>query len=78
MFLALAAGMVVAGFAALIVGIPALRISGPFLAVTTLALAVTSANYFLVPHYVHWFAPTAPLPTLTMWIWPTRLRAKLS
>jgi len=66
MFLALAAGMVVAGLAALIVGIPALRISGPFLAVTTLAFAVTSANYFLVPHYVHWFAPTAPLPTLSL------------
>lgn len=66
MFLALAAGMVVAGLAALVVGIPALRISGPFLAVTTLAFAVTSANYFLVPSYVHWFAPTAPLPTLSL------------
>jgi branched-chain amino acid transport system permease protein len=66
MFLALAAGMVVAGLAALIVGIPALRISGPFLAVTTLAFAVTSANYFLVPSYVHWFAPTDPLPTMSL------------
>jgi branched-chain amino acid transport system permease protein len=66
MFLALAAGMVVAGLAALVVGIPALRISGPFLAVTTLAFAVTSANYFLVPSYIHWFAPTDPLPTLNL------------
>src|SRR4029077_7810566 len=40
MFLALGAGAVAAGVAAFIVGIPALRISGPFLAVTTLAFAV--------------------------------------
>ena len=66
MFLALTAGMVVAGIAALVVGVPALRIRGPFLAVTTLAFAVTSANYFLVPRYVHWFAPTDPLPPLSL------------
>jgi branched-chain amino acid transport system permease protein len=66
MFLALAAGMIVAGLAALVIGIPALRISGPFLAVTTLAFAVTSANYFLVPSYIPWFAPTDPLPTLKL------------
>ena len=66
MFLALTAGMVVAGLAALIIGIPALRISGPFLAVTTLAFAVTSANYFLKPDYVHWFAPTKPLPSMSL------------
>ena len=66
MFISLAAGMVVAGLAALVIGLPALRISGPFLAVTTLAFAVTSANYFLEPRYIHWFAPTAPLPTLNL------------
>jgi branched-chain amino acid transport system permease protein len=66
MFLALAAGMLVAGAAAFVIGLPALRISGPFLAVTTLAFAVTSANYFLVPQYFPWFAPTEPLPPLRL------------
>jgi len=57
-FLALAAGAVVAGLCAVVLGIPALRVSGPFLAVVTLAFAVTSADYFLVPKYFPWFAPT--------------------
>src|SRR5206468_12378949 len=51
LFLGLAAGAAVAGLIALVIGIPALRISGPFLAVATIAFAVTSANYFLVPKY---------------------------
>jgi branched-chain amino acid transport system permease protein len=66
MFVALAAGMLVAGAAAFIIGLPALRISGPFLAVTTLAFAVTSASYFLVPQHFPWFAPTEPLPSLSL------------
>jgi branched-chain amino acid transport system permease protein len=58
LFVALAIGALVAGAIAVIIGIPALRISGPFLAVVTLAFAVTSANYFLVPRYFPWFDPT--------------------
>jgi branched-chain amino acid transport system permease protein len=38
-----------------VLGLPALRIRGLFLAVTTLAFAVTSATYFLQERYVPWF-----------------------
>jgi branched-chain amino acid transport system permease protein len=58
LFVALAIGGLVAGGIAVVIGIPALRISGFFLAVVTLAFAVTSANYFLVPRYFPWFDPT--------------------
>ena len=62
LFLALAAGAVVAALCALVIGVPALRISGPFLAVATVAFAVTSANYFLVPKYFPWFDPSGLVP----------------
>ena len=55
LFISLAAGMATAAFIALIIGIPALRISGPFLAVTTLAFAVTSRFFFLEDRYLPWF-----------------------
>ena len=61
LFFSLAAGCVVSGCLALLIGIPALRISGPYLAVVTLAFAVTSANYFLVPRYFRWLDPTSPI-----------------
>jgi len=54
-FPAALAGVVVASLVALLVGLPALRIRGPFLAVTTLAFAVTSATYFLEDRYFPWF-----------------------
>jgi branched-chain amino acid transport system permease protein len=54
-FLALPAGVIVASLVALVIGLPALRIKGPFLAVTTLAFAVTSATYFLEDRYFPWF-----------------------
>lgn len=54
-FLALAAGIIVAAGAALLIGLPALRITGPFLAVTTLAFAVTSLTFFLEDRYFPWF-----------------------
>jgi len=57
MFAALGAGAAVAAVCALILGVPALRISGPFLAVVTLALAVTSQNYFFVQKFFPWFIP---------------------
>jgi branched-chain amino acid transport system permease protein len=42
---------------ALIIGIPALRVSGPFLAVVTLAFAITSAALFFRREYFSWFVP---------------------
>ena len=61
--LATLAGMAVAALVALIIGLPALRISGPFLAVTTLAFAVSASEYFLDPHYLPWFVtPTMSRP----------------
>jgi branched-chain amino acid transport system permease protein len=53
--LALVAGIVVTALVALVIGIPALRIRGPFLAVTTLAFAVTSSTFFLEDRYLPWF-----------------------
>jgi branched-chain amino acid transport system permease protein len=55
LFLSLAAGMACAAFVAVIIGIPALRISGPFLAVTTLAFAVTARFFLLEDRYLPWF-----------------------
>lgn len=66
LLLALMAGALVAAMFAVIIGLPALRISGPFLAVVTLAFGVTSANYFLVPKYFPWFDPTGVLPQFSL------------
>jgi branched-chain amino acid transport system permease protein len=64
-FAALAAGVVVGALVALIIGLPALRISGPFLAVTTLAFGVAASSYLLVPNYFPWLVTTvASRPTL--------------
>ncbi|MEX2394919.1 MAG: ABC transporter permease, partial [Actinomycetota bacterium] len=54
-FLALLVGVALAGAVALVIGLPALRISGPFLAVTTLAFAVTAGGYLLEDRYFPWF-----------------------
>ncbi|MEX2538814.1 MAG: ABC transporter permease [Actinomycetota bacterium] len=54
-FLAMLVGIVVSGLTALVIGLPALRIRGPFLAVTTLAFAVTAGSYFLEDRYFPWF-----------------------
>ena len=61
LFFSLAAACAVSGCLALLIGIPALRISGPYLAVVTLAFAVSSANYFLVPRYFHWLDPSSSI-----------------
>ena len=53
--LALPAGAVVAGVVAVVIGLPALRIRGLFLAVTTLAFAVTAETYLLQQRYFPWF-----------------------
>ena len=63
--LALVAGVVVGAVAALVIGLPALRISGPFLAVTTLAFGVSIWAYVLNPQYFSWFAtPQLTRPTI--------------
>jgi ABC-type branched-subunit amino acid transport system ATPase component/ABC-type branched-subunit amino acid transport system permease subunit len=47
LFLALAAASAVTGALAVVIGLPALRIPGPFLAVTTLAFGVPVSTYLL-------------------------------
>ena len=65
LLLAVPAAVLVAAGAAFLIGLPALRISGPFLAVTTLAFAVTSSTFFLDRRYVPWFVPDfVPRPAL--------------
>lgn len=51
LFLAMIAAAAAGAVVALIVGLPALRIRGLFLAVTTLAFAVPMSSYFLNPTY---------------------------
>ena len=64
-FAALALGVIVGALVSLFIGLPALRMSGPFLAVTTLAFGVTASSYFLQPNYLPWFVTTqANRPTL--------------
>jgi branched-chain amino acid transport system permease protein len=53
--LALPAGVLVAAGIALLIGLPALRLRGPFLAVTTLAFAVTSSTFLLEDQHFPWF-----------------------
>lgn len=61
LFFALAAACAVSGAIAVLLGIPALRVRGPYLGVVTLAFAITSYNYFLVPRYFKWLDPSVPL-----------------
>lgn len=58
LLLALPAGMAFAALAALVIGIPALRIRGLFLAVTTLAFAVTAETFLLEDRYLPWLIET--------------------
>ncbi|HEY8546864.1 MAG TPA: ATP-binding cassette domain-containing protein [Acidimicrobiales bacterium] len=65
LFLILGACAVAGGLVALILGLPALRVSGQFLAVTTLAFAVTADNYFFNPtNNPSWFPSNYPRPEL--------------
>jgi branched-chain amino acid transport system permease protein len=54
LLLALPAGIAFAAAVAVVIGLPALRIRGLFLAVTTLAFAVTAETFFLEDRYVPW------------------------
>ena len=58
LFAALFAAAVTGALAAVIIGIPALRLPGLFLAVTTLAFAVPVSDYLLNSAYFPWFAPS--------------------
>lgn len=57
--------LVIAGIAgsviAIVVGLPALRVRGLFLAVTTLAFAITCSNYLLNPNFFGWI-PQGRIP----------------
>ncbi len=67
LFLAIPAGAVVGGIVAMLVGLPALRIRGPYLAVTTLAFAVSSASLFLNHQFVPWLIPTGDISRPPLW-----------
>ena len=58
-FVCLLGAGVVGALAAILIGLPALRIQGPFLAVTTLAFAFTVQYYFLNPSYMSWWLPAS-------------------
>jgi branched-chain amino acid transport system permease protein len=64
--LAIVAGTIVTALVALVIGLPALRIRGPFLAVTTLAFAVTSSTFFLEDRYLPWFIESS-IPRPVLW-----------
>jgi branched-chain amino acid transport system permease protein len=65
MFLMLLVAGAAGGLIALLVGLPALRIRGPFLAVTTLAFAVALDSYFLNPTNFNDYIPgNVPRPLL--------------
>lgn len=56
-FICLLLAGLVGALAAILIGVPALRIQGPFLAVTTLSFAFTVQYFFLNPSYFSWFLP---------------------
>ena len=56
-FVCLAVAGLAGAIGAVLIGLPALRIQGPFLAVTTLAFAFTVQHFFLNPSYFDWLLP---------------------
>ena len=56
-FVCLGAAGLTGAAVALALGIPALKIKGPFLAVTSLAFAVTTGTFFLNNEYFPWLIP---------------------
>ena len=57
LFIGIAVGIAVGGIVAVLVGLPALRIRGLYLAVTTIAFAVALDSYFLNPVNFHDYVP---------------------
>jgi branched-chain amino acid transport system permease protein len=66
LFVALLVAGVTGGVVALLLGLPALRIRGLFLAVTTLAFAVALDSYFLNPTYFNNWIPS-PIVRPDLW-----------
>jgi ABC-type branched-subunit amino acid transport system ATPase component/ABC-type branched-subunit amino acid transport system permease subunit len=65
LFASLGLSAVAGGLVALVLGLPALRVSGQFLAVTTLAFAVAMELYVLNPaNYSEWLPPAFERPEL--------------
>ncbi|HYD10815.1 MAG TPA: ABC transporter permease [Acidimicrobiales bacterium] len=58
-FACLAMAGLLGAVAAVLIGLPALRIQGPFLAVTTLSFAFTVQYFFLNPSYFDWWLPAS-------------------
>ena len=65
LLLCMAASALAGAAVACVIGVPALRIPGLYLAVTTMAFADAMATYFLSPTYFPWLDPTSVnLPVL--------------
>jgi branched-chain amino acid transport system permease protein len=62
LFVALAAAMATGAVVAILIGLPALRIRGLYLAVTTIAFAVALDSYFLNPVNFDTFVPDNTIP----------------
>lgn len=58
--LAVLGGGLAGAVAAVLIGLPALRITGLFLAVVTVSFAITTSRYLLNPEFVHWI-PTGQI-----------------
>ena len=67
LFVALLLGGAAAGLVAIVLGLPAFRIGGPFLAVTTLAFAVAFDSYFLNPTYFSGWIPQTIAARPVLW-----------
>lgn len=68
-FAALASAGIVGAAVAVVLGVPALRVKGLFLAVTTLAFAVNMQSYFLDRRYFGWILPEEANSVLRPVIW---------
>jgi branched-chain amino acid transport system permease protein len=61
-FACVAAGGLAGAVVATVIGIPALRIRGPFLAVATLAFALSTGSFFLNREFFPWLVPDGRIP----------------
>ncbi len=68
-FVALLAAGLVGALVAFLIGIPALRIQGLFLAAVTLAFAATVQNVLLKPEYFGWLLPDAQSQVARPLLW---------
>jgi branched-chain amino acid transport system permease protein len=68
-FVTLVAAGAAGALVAVVIGVPALRISGPFLAVVTLAFAAFTTNYLLQPDKASWLFPALEGPVARPVLW---------